>query len=266
MKTGIYQIKNVKTGDIYIGSTRNAFKIRKYQHFSKLRQNKHDSPVLQNSWNKYGKHKFIFEIIEYCPKKQCLKREQYYIDKLNPRFNICKIAGSRKNIVVSKETRKKLSLALTGRKISDEVKQKISVSMKGVNTWQKGRKASLETKAKISAALKGIKHPSRLGIPSWNKGIKFSKEIRQKMSTAKKGKVWTEEKKKHHRSLILKYRPKVIRNDGKIFLNLTEAAKELNVKENTIIKAITDTKTQRKVKGFKFKYYKAENKTKKKKE
>jgi len=40
---------------------------------------------------KYGYSKFTIEILEYCNSKQDLiKREQYYIDLLNPEYNILK--------------------------------------------------------------------------------------------------------------------------------------------------------------------------------
>jgi group I intron endonuclease len=43
---------------------------------------------------KYGYSKFRLEIIEYCEPKDAIKREQYYIDFLEPEYNILKIAGS----------------------------------------------------------------------------------------------------------------------------------------------------------------------------
>lgn len=35
------------------------------------------------------------EILEYCESKDVIKREQYYLDKFKPEYNILKIAGSR---------------------------------------------------------------------------------------------------------------------------------------------------------------------------
>lgn len=259
MITGVYRIRNLITSDIYIGSTRVSFSARKYQHFRRLKKNKHDSPILQNSWNKHKEKNFVFEIIEMCLPDDCLKREQYYIDTLNPRYNICKIAGSRKNIVVSEETRKKLSIAKTGFKHSEETKRKLSISHKGLNTWTKGRKLSKEHCLKISKANTGRKFPQRQGIPSWNKGKPFNDQAKHKMSLAKKGKLWSKQKKENHRLLLSKYRPQIIRNDGQIYKNITEAAKELKVKENTIVKSISDKKVNRKVKGYKFRYYKEES-------
>ncbi len=38
---------------------------------------------------------FTLEILEYCEPSVLIEREQYYIDLLNPEYNILKIAGSR---------------------------------------------------------------------------------------------------------------------------------------------------------------------------
>ena len=60
---GIYQIKNLKTDKVYIGSSKNIYK-RWEQHKKSLNQNKHHSPYLQRSWNKHGSDCFKFSIIE----------------------------------------------------------------------------------------------------------------------------------------------------------------------------------------------------------
>jgi group I intron endonuclease len=79
------------------------------------------------------------------------------------------------------EIRKKLSVALTGRKFSDEHKRKLSDAKKGVVPWNKGKTsvrprlmASDETREKISQALKGRE---------------FTKEWKQKISDATMGRI-----------------------------------------------------------------------------
>jgi hypothetical protein len=44
------------------------------------------------------------EILEYCNKNSLILREQYYINLLNPSYNILKTAGSRLGFKCSKET------------------------------------------------------------------------------------------------------------------------------------------------------------------
>lgn len=107
--TGIYQIRNIQTGKVYIGSSENMPK-RKLEHFWNLENLIHHSRHLQNSYLKRGKENFIFEILEECTKEQLIEREQHYLDTIlfaqeycltkgqDSRFleygyNICPIAG-----------------------------------------------------------------------------------------------------------------------------------------------------------------------------
>lgn len=62
-KTGIYQIKNILNGKLYIGSTKRSFHSRKTKHLLSLINNRHYNEHLQNSWNKYGSDNFVFEIL-----------------------------------------------------------------------------------------------------------------------------------------------------------------------------------------------------------
>jgi group I intron endonuclease len=56
----------------------------------------------------YGHDNFNLEILEYCDKKYVINREQYYMNLLNPEYNILKIAGSRLGFKHSPETLLKL--------------------------------------------------------------------------------------------------------------------------------------------------------------
>ena len=108
LKSGIYKIINVINNKIYIGSASN-IENRFATHKNSLRNNKHHSIYLQRSWNKYGDLNFNFEIIEYCEKLELLNREQYYLDTLNPEYNICKIAGSCLGVKGTPESNQKKS-------------------------------------------------------------------------------------------------------------------------------------------------------------
>ena len=85
---GIYKIKNIITGDFYIGQSID-LKKREYQHFYELKKNKHYNKYLQNSFNKYRKENFIFKTILYCDKNNLTFYEQLLVDNLNPTFNLC---------------------------------------------------------------------------------------------------------------------------------------------------------------------------------
>lgn len=49
---------------------------------------------MQRSWDKYGESAFVFAVLERCPSEQAVAREQVWIDKLQPKFNTAKVAGS----------------------------------------------------------------------------------------------------------------------------------------------------------------------------
>lgn len=107
----IYRIQNLKTGDFYVGSS-NDFTYRKWCHIRDLNQRKHHSPILQNSWNKHGEDAFLFAIVEIIQDSlELVKREQYYLDLWNPRYNVCKLAGSPLGIKHTYQAKMNMSLA-----------------------------------------------------------------------------------------------------------------------------------------------------------
>jgi group I intron endonuclease len=179
---GIYKIQSkIKSERIYIGSAIN-IKRRWSQHLSDLRLNKHGNNKLQNHFNKYGESDLVFIIVELCFPEFLTAREQYYIDKWNPYFNICKIAGSVLGC--------KMIAWNKGKNLSLEHCKNLSESHKGQKAWNKGKKASEETKRRLSESHKGIRlsKETREKLSQFNKGKIFSIETRKKISEANKGK------------------------------------------------------------------------------
>lgn len=85
---GIYKIyfNDCKSKKIYVGSAsgKDGFYGRWKSHSSQLLNNKSGCKALQSAFNKYfNNDNLIFEIIEECDTKECLIREQYYIDNLD---------------------------------------------------------------------------------------------------------------------------------------------------------------------------------------
>jgi len=135
---GVYKI-TVKD-HLYVGSTAISFKRRISNHLSNLTKGKHANPILQSLYNKYGYVDFeIIEIVE--DKENVLKREQYYIDTLNPDINICKLAKSSLGRIVSQETRNKISNALKGRPLTKETIEKQVSIRKGKPLSESHRKS-----------------------------------------------------------------------------------------------------------------------------
>ena len=108
MKSGIYKITNIVNSHIYIGSGID-YKGRFRTHLSLLRKGNHHSLYLQRAWNKYKEKSFKFELIEYCEVSKLLIREQFFMDELNPEYNVCKIAGNTLGFKGSVESNKKKS-------------------------------------------------------------------------------------------------------------------------------------------------------------
>ena len=65
----IYSIINKVDGKRYVGQTVDIER-RKRTHFSKLRNNMHPNPLLQEAWNDWGTESFAFEYKQYCVKNQ----------------------------------------------------------------------------------------------------------------------------------------------------------------------------------------------------
>lgn len=84
MNIGIYQIRNLINNKIYIGSSINLSE-REYKHFWMLSNGTHDNEYLQNSYNKYGRKNFIFEVIELCDENELIVKENLHI--LNTKSN-----------------------------------------------------------------------------------------------------------------------------------------------------------------------------------
>lgn len=112
---GIYCIES-KCGKIYIGSAV-SLRTRFMTHRYMLKGNRHDNPKLQNYVNKHGIDTLTFKVLELCPKENLLEREQYFIDTLNPFFNVLRIAGSTYGL-----------RPWLGKKHSEETKEKISAA------------------------------------------------------------------------------------------------------------------------------------------
>ena len=151
---GIYKIENQITKDIYIGSCSN-FNVRKGSHLCLLRQGKHHSIILQRAFDKYLQENFVISLIEECDKESLIKREQYYIDLLQPKYNICPVAGSTLNRIFTDKHKANLSKSLNGKIRTQEQKEK-------QRQLKLGKIHSKETKDKVSNIINSIKG-SRIG-------------------------------------------------------------------------------------------------------
>lgn len=95
MRFGIYQIRHLESGKLYIGSTSSyGFDKRFRKHYNDLIAQRHHCCHLQNAWNKYGVDAFVFETLLYCDPENCLMYEQAFLDYFQPEYNVSPTAGS----------------------------------------------------------------------------------------------------------------------------------------------------------------------------
>lgn len=109
--------------------------------------------IIHSSLLKNGYSAFKLEILEYCPHKDLLSREQYYLDLLKPKYNILAKAGSSLGFKHSEESKDLIRAAALNR--SEETRAKFAAS-------KLGRKLSDETRAKIVAILQGEEAKSKM--------------------------------------------------------------------------------------------------------
>ncbi len=209
-KSGVYRIKNLETGAMYIGQTAESFARRWGKHRWELKAGRHANIHLQNSYNKHGKDAFEFKVLEVIP--QCDMTDREFDDYINEReiiliaehdtfengYNKTEGGGGNRGRTFGEDARANMSAAHMGKKLgphSEETKAKISAAHKG----KKQGPHSEEHKAKIAAGLRADwarnprKHSeaTKAKLSDANKGKKNgppSAETRAKISATKRGK------------------------------------------------------------------------------
>jgi group I intron endonuclease len=174
---GIYAIINKINSKIYIGKSININK--RWKKEINGATNKH----LQNAFKKYGIDNFEFIYLCLCNEDELNEKEIYWINKCettNPKYGYNKTFGGdggkpsdeiRKKISESLKGEKNPMYGLRGKKQSDESNEKN-------RQYHLGKKVSNKTKEKISESLKGKE--------AHNKGKKTSNETKKKTSDSLK--------------------------------------------------------------------------------
>lgn len=155
-KAGIYLFTHLDTQKSYVGSSANLSRRFTY-YFSKVNISRNTKSRIHNALLLYGYSSFSLTILEYIEitnlpreeaKKIILGREQYFLGKILPEYNILKTAGSllgfkHSNATILKfQDRINSKNPMFGKLHSIETKQKLS-------ELKKGKLRSEETKKKI---------------------------------------------------------------------------------------------------------------------
>lgn len=217
-KSGIYKWTNKLTNDIYVGQSKSLAK-RFINYFNLSYLKNRETLVISRALIKYGYSNFSLEILEYCEIANLTEREQFYLDKLNPKYNTLKIAGSSSGYKHTEETKNKISQslkgvyvkeksALFGRTHTEETKLLMSLNKTKENNPLFGKTHSDETKELIRQKALGRKH---------------SEETLLKMSSSKGYPVYIYEK----------YDSEGFNLIGS-FVSIRRAAKFLEISSNTV--------------------------------
>jgi group I intron endonuclease len=160
-RRGVYQIRNVASGLIYVGSSEDLAE-RWRVHFYQLRTGTHQSKRMLADFQELGSDSFVFEILEETGPDiaDLYAREDYWLEKLRPfdprigynilanvngngrklSLEVCRaISEGHKGKRFTEEHRRRIAAALTGREVASTTGAAISA----------GRKASLKAKAAI---------------------------------------------------------------------------------------------------------------------
>jgi group I intron endonuclease len=279
-KSGVYQIRNIITNQIYIGGTLD-LQERYINHGSELKHNKHHSIHLQNSFNKYGGKNFVFEILEECDSDWniIINKENYYLNQLGKADELIK--GENKlfyeltyNIkpyaqrgFFGKHSKETIELMIKNNPLRKNIicyKDKQFIAK-----YISCKDASDNTKISKSAIFNLCKNKTYIS----KKGYMFCfeedvdlmiKDLDKKFITYNKGKVYTQEeliKRNFNNSHIRKI--KVIELDANIEFNKVkeiifntqlEVSKYYNIQPYLICKYLKENKIYKK-KQLKFSYY-----------
>jgi group I intron endonuclease len=111
-----------------------------------LRRNRHHSPYLQHSWNKYGEGAFAIKVLELVPRDRLIEREQFYFDLWRPAYNHAPVAGSRLGVPFTDEQKARLS---SRQKAAWADPKKRAIRMAGIACIDQG---ALQAKRKATRA------------------------------------------------------------------------------------------------------------------
>ena len=217
-KSGIYKWTNKLTNDVYIGQSVDLSK-RFIRYFNLSYLKNRNTLVISRALIKYGYSNFSLDILEYCDIANLTEREQYYFDKLNPKYNTLKIAGSSSGHIHSEETKTKISQylkgvyvqeksALYGRTHTEETKALMALKKSNENNPLYNKTHSDETKELMRQKALGRKH---------------SEETLLKMSTSRGYLVYIHEKCDSEGFKLI----------GS-FVSIRRAAKFLEISSNTV--------------------------------
>lgn len=202
----IYGLERLVNHKIYVGKTSRTLEERIARH-------KRANSFVGRAIRKYGGEKsFIAVILAECETNdEANELEKFWIAKLNCKvpngYNLTDGGDGPTGVIISQETKAKISKSLKGYSVSEKTRRKLSEAAKNasdetrdkISKTLKGRKLNAEHCANISAAQIGrmLSKKMRQKISNSHKGMKASNEARSNMSKAQKARFQREREKKN---------------------------------------------------------------------
>lgn len=179
MNSGIYHIKNLANGMMYVGRACD-WKKRQRQHRCSLSANKHQNTHLQHAWNKYGESYFEFRMIWEEQSDRLVELEGFILEELfdsGRLYNMHKSSdGGLRGMQMSDAAKAKLALS---RASSDAVKAHIDrIKAPEFHAAAVAAAATPEARAKAVATRTANGHKP------------FSDEVRQRQKDESKARVF----------------------------------------------------------------------------
>lgn len=175
----VYQIRNLVTGECYIGQTAQMPQERLFVHLS---GGAYSSRLVYEASLEYGAEALKLELLECGIEADRLDQAEIHsiasFNTLYP-YGYNLKTGGKGGGRNCQETRRKMSESHKSKTLSEGHRRKIGDAQRGEKHYNYGKSPSKETRSKISEALKGEKNP--------NYGKSPSEETRSKMGNAQRG-------------------------------------------------------------------------------
>jgi group I intron endonuclease len=275
----VYGILNTVSSKFYIGASRNVNQ-RKNRHFNDLQKGSHHSIKLQRSWDKHGKDKFKFIILEEVeniddlPKKEEFWIEYYdsYYNGYNARQDVCGLTPTSHNNIWNKGLKfehlrvKVVSYHIKTGEVeffekADDAFKKFGSGIYNIITKEKMKKTGQRfcknrfwfyekdfNLEELKIRFDTLNKPHKL------KGQKYNEKRRRAISKGRKGIVFSKEHKENISKAKMGYGAKKIkRSDGKIYNSVKEAANDIGLSSPTSLSHHLSGR-QKKCKGWTFSY------------